>query len=108
MSENYKYFTLPFACVPSNPTYHVWFASWSQEHSQYTWSVQRPETATWVCCATDGTSYLPPDATVIVPQTIKCVPPPPLDLAQTITSPSDFQAALTKNLNQYLVDIRSL
>jgi hypothetical protein len=108
MSENYKYFTVPFACVPSSPTYHVWFASWSAAQSEYTWSDQRPTAATWVCCATEGDDHLPPDATVIIPQTVKCVPPPPLALAQTITSAGDFQAVLTKNLNQYLIDIRSL
>jgi hypothetical protein len=107
MSESYKYFTIPFACVPSNPSYRVWFATWSAAQSEYTWSEQRPSTATWVCCATDD-SELPGDATVIVPQTVKCVPPPPLALVQNITNPGDFQAALTKNLNQYLIDIRSL
>jgi hypothetical protein len=105
--QHYRYFVIPLASVPQNPTYRVWYSTWLPERSEYVWSERRPvdtsnETTTWVVGATDGAD-VPPDATVIIQNSVKCPPPPPLALPFDATS-AEVQTALT----QALVDIRSL
>jgi hypothetical protein len=109
--QTYRYFTIPLASVPKNPTYRVWFSTWLANRSEYIWSEKRPDpsdpTTTWVVGATDN-GDVPADATVIIQDSIKCIPPPPLALPSNATSPADFQTALTKRLTQQLEDTRSL
>lgn len=105
--QNYRYFTIPFASVPQNPTYRVWYSTWLPERSQYIWSERRPHTTTngvttWVVGATDGAD-VPADATVIGQNDLKCPPPPSLALPSDATS-AEIQTAL----RQALVEIRSL
>jgi hypothetical protein len=51
---------------------------------------------------------VPADATVIVQDAIKCIPPPPLQLSSRTASATDFQSALTTQLTQQLQETRSL
>lgn len=108
--QNYRYFTIPFDKVPSHPDYTVWFARWSAKHSAYVWSKDRPQGAscagTRVVAASDA-SELPPDATVIIQSSIKCIDPPVLPVPSDTISDAEFQAVLTTQLTQSL-DIRSL
>lgn len=109
--QTYRYFTIPLASVPKNPTYRVWFSTWLPNRSKMIWSDKRPDTldaaGTWVVGATDG-SDVPADATVIVQDAIKCIPPPPLTLPASTTSSADIQTALTQGITQQLEDTRSL
>jgi hypothetical protein len=106
----YQYFTLPLASVPQQPSYRVWFSSWLPHCSDCVWSERRPNAAdatAWAVGATEDND-VPADATVIIPDAIKCIPPPPLALPSRTPSAADFQSALTKKLTQELLETRSL
>lgn len=105
--QHYCYFTIPLASVPQNPAYRVWYSTWLPERSQYIWTDRRPGTTsngapTWVVGAIETTDP-PVGATVIVQNSVKCLPPPPLTLPSNATS-TDVQTALTHALE----GIRSL
>jgi hypothetical protein len=106
----YKYFMIPFASVPQNPTYKVWFSTWMPKRSEYIWSESRPDpattTTTWVVGATDD-SDLPVDATGIIANSVKCIPPPILASPTDIKNANDFRTAVTAKLTQSLEGIRS-
>lgn len=106
----YQYFTLPLASVPPHPSYRVWFSSWLPHCSDCVWSDHRPaasDATAWAVGATDNND-VPADATVIVQNAIKCIPPPPLKLTSRTVSAADFQSALTTKLTEQLQETRSL
>jgi hypothetical protein len=107
--DSYQYFTLPLASVPAQHSYTVWFARWLPHCAECVWSEQRPDAdATgWAVGATENND-VPAGATVIIPNAIKCIPPPPLKLASRTPSAADFQRTLTTKLSQHLEETRSL
>lgn len=105
----YQYFTLPLASVPPQHSYPVWFSRWLPQCTDCVWSPEQPDAdATgWAVGATDDND-VPAGATVIIPNAIKCIPPPPLRLTSRTPSAADFQRALTAKLTQQLEETRSL
>jgi len=67
-----KYFRIPFANVPTTPTYTVWFASWSQERP-----VVEPGTQPPFVIGVTTEDKLPPGATLLAEGGAKDPPPPP-------------------------------
>ena len=108
--RTYQYFTLPFASVPQRPSYQVWFSRWPPHGSRCVWSEHRPDASDAFAWAVGATEYndVPADATVIIPNAIKCIPPPPMALSSRTPSAADFQSALTQELTQGLLETRSL
>jgi len=86
----YRYVMIPLNEVPENPSYEVWFGTWSQDTKNIIWSHQRPSTSsTWAAAVT---AYeVPPDVlfqgVTILGDGSKCVPPPPLTLPGYPSSP---------------------
>ena len=105
--QTYRYFMIPLASVPAKHTYKLWFSTWSANRAAYIWSENRPDPApssiTWVVGATDEDDF-PPDATVIIANSVKCIPPPILAAPVAITDASKFQTALIRSME----GIRSL
>lgn len=109
--QRYRYFMIPAASVPQHPGYTVWFASWSEQRSEFLWSRRRPDTSsgsadTWAVGATDDAD-LPAAATTVLAMSDKCIDPPPLVAPPNATS-AELEAMLMKQLAQSLVGIRSL
>ncbi|HEX3474615.1 MAG TPA: hypothetical protein VHT91_06210 [Kofleriaceae bacterium] len=101
--SKYRYFTIQSADVPSQPSYPVWFATWSAKQSEYVWSKNRPDTTagttkTWTVGATDDAD-LPPGAIAVVASIDKCIDPPPLTVPIDATI-DQFQAVLGRRLVQ--------
>lgn len=111
MSDGYQYFTIPFSNVPDAPPYTVWFATWSADQRSFVWSTTRPvagaagTTPTYVCGATRSTA--PAGATVIIENSAKTLPPPPVAVSST-ASETEFRTALQKQLIKQLDGLRSL
>ena len=109
--QRYRYFMIPAANVPPQPSYTVWFASWSEKRSEYLWSRKRADTSsgtvtTWAIGASDDTD-LPKEATAVLAMSDKCVDPPPLRAPLNATS-DELQAMLTKQLAQAFDGSKSL
>jgi hypothetical protein len=115
--KKYQYFTLPLASVPTNPQYEkLWFACWSSHHPDVTWSTERPSlhpdaTSSWavglgVIELTEG-GKPPAEATIIIPESSKCIDPPPLSVPPTITTMAEFATELAQKLARKLDNIRS-
>src|SRR5437868_5461017 len=99
----YRYFTIQSADVPPQPSYPVWFATWSTKQSAYVWSKNRPDTTagttkTWTVGATDDAA-LPSGAIAVVASIDKCIDPPPLALPFDATTDA-FQTMLGQRLVQ--------
>ncbi|HEX8108539.1 MAG TPA: hypothetical protein VF516_12485 [Kofleriaceae bacterium] len=108
---SYQYFTIPISSVPDAPPYTVWFATWSADQCSFVWSTTRPvagaagTTPTYVCGATDCAA--PAGATVIIQNSAKTLPPPPVAVSST-ASETEFQTALKQQLINTLDGLRSL
>lgn len=109
-NQKYRYVMIPLNEVPENPSYEVWFGTWSQDTKNITWSHQRPgASSAW---ATAVAAYevppVPPDVpsqgVTILGDGSKCVPPPPLTLSGYPSSPA--LDALRKAFTQWLITIR--
>lgn len=87
MSQTYKYFMIPFASVPRDPAYTVWFASWSAE-----WPTVEPGTYPPVVVGVT-TDHLPAGA-VLLGAGSKDPPPCPPPLAAA--SMSDYQKSVSE------------
>jgi len=85
MSQDYKYFVIPFKNVPDDPTYTVWYASWSKERPSVVRGMPAP-----VAIGVTKDDKLPPEAILIANSTKEPPPPPPLMAAGT---PSEYVAA---------------
>lgn len=111
MTDSYQYFTIPISSVPSAPPYTVWFATWSADQSSFVWSTTRPAegaagtTPTYACGATRFSA--PAGATVIIQNSAKTLPPPPIAVSSTV-SETEFQTALKQQLTNKLEELRSL
>jgi hypothetical protein len=90
MTQEHKYFRIPFANVPANPTYTVWFASWSTERPTVEPGMPDPYTI-----GVTKDAQLPPGATLIATSTKDPPPPPP---ALVTGTPSEYEAAFDKSL----------
>lgn len=93
MIKSYKYFTIPFANVPQNPSYTAWYALWTKDRPSAGWSKERPvavldPSTIWVVGLTADEP--PPGATVLGTAT-KDPPQPPLALSPKITSMAAYQ-----------------
>lgn len=106
-NKKYRYIMIPLNEVPDNPSYEVWFGTWSQDTKHIIWSHQRPgASSAW---ATAVAAYeVPPDVpsqgVTILGDGSKCVPPPPLTLSGYPSSP-DLDA-LRNAFAQWLPTIR--
>jgi hypothetical protein len=85
MSQDNKYFSIPFANVPNNPTYTVWFASWSTERP-----IIEPGMLPPFAIGVTKDDQLPAGATLLASST-KEPPPPPPALADGTSS--EYQSA---------------
>ena len=87
MSQDNKYFVIPFKNVPDKPAYTVWYASWSKERP----TVVRGMPAPFAIGVTKD-DKLPPGATLLASSTKEPPPPPPPLAAGT---PSDYKTAFS-------------
>jgi hypothetical protein len=87
MSHASKYFVIPFANVPDNPTYTVWYASWSTERP-----ILEPGMLPPCTIGVTGDGKLPPGATLVATSTKEPPPPPPALAAST---PPEYEAAFS-------------
>ena len=85
MSQDYKYFVIPFYNVPPDPTYTVWYACWSKDRPPVVEGMPVP-----VAIGVTKDDKLPPEAILIASSTKEPPPPPPLMAART---PSEYMAA---------------
>ena len=88
MPSIYKYFIIPFENVPANPTYPVWYASWTKERPIVAPGVHPP----LVVGAT--TEALPAGATLLGSGS-KDPPPPPPPPPPLAIIPSEYQTTIT-------------
>lgn len=106
MGKNYRYVMIPLDQVPLDPSYPVWFGTWSSDTKTTTWSRNRPDaSATWAVAvavqdlstqgATMGLAALGFDSQgiTVLGDGTKDPPPPPL----TVSSPDStaFQNAFS-------------
>lgn len=99
MSQGLNYFLVSLDNVPQDPTYPVWFATWTSEGTQVEWTRERPmpmpeTTSTCVACIVSGEP--PPGATPLGDGSKDLPPPPSTFSAKKITSVSDFQQTLAQ------------
>jgi hypothetical protein len=78
MSQDYKYFVIPFDNVQDPPTYTVWYASWSKERPKVVRGMPVP-----VAIGVTKDDKLPPEAILIANSTKEPPPPPPVMAAST-------------------------
>jgi hypothetical protein len=53
MGKRYRYVMIPLDQVPKDPSYPVWFGTWSSDTQKITWSRDRPgATAAWTVAIT--------------------------------------------------------
>jgi hypothetical protein len=87
MSQSTKYFAIPFDNVPKDPTYTVWFATWSTERP----AVEPGTYPPWVVGVTED-DVLPAGATLL--GTCSKDPPPPPPPAAPV-SMADYQTSVS-------------
>jgi hypothetical protein len=97
MSQIYKYFMIPFENVPKEPTYTVWFGTWSQGGPGVTWSKERPESNTDTTWVVGLTADEPPSEATIIGSSTKDPPPPPPE--SSTTNLSDYQQSFAALLS---------
>ncbi len=86
MSSNYRYFEIPFENVPQDPTYTVWYATWSTQRP-----VLEPGMNPPMVVGVTAESTLPAGATLLGDGSKDPPPPPPsLTLSQ-----SDYQKTVS-------------
>jgi hypothetical protein len=73
MAQEYKYFTIRYASVPQDPSFLVWYASWSETRPTVAPDMGEPLV---VGCITSE-QQLPAGATLIGTSTKHPTPPPP-------------------------------
>ena len=72
MSTDYKYFAIPFENVPDEPSYTVWFATWSKERP-----VLEPGMSAPMVVGVTANDRLPEGAVLLGDSSKDPVPPPP-------------------------------
>ena len=103
---NYQYFLQPVADAALSPTCKVWYPviTRTPERVNVTWTDQPPvDGSEWVVGATQD-SDLPKNALLIVPESTKCVPPPPFFLPPDAANLSDMQRVLRSQLDRRMDD----
>lgn len=88
----YKYFTIPFECVPEDPSYKVWFATWSTERPAVVPGVPPP-----LVVGVTPAEELPPGATLLSSGS-KDPPPPPPPPPLAAVSLTDYQQVVGQSL----------
>jgi hypothetical protein len=90
MSTDYKYFAIPFENVPADPSYTVWFATWSKERPVLEPGMNAP----MVVGVTTSTT-LPAGAVLLASGSKDPVPPPPPP-PPAVMDPSAYQRSVTE------------
>jgi len=84
MSQSYKYFVIPFEDVPANPSYTVWYATWSEKRPTEPGKNQFP-----MVVGVTTEANLPAGA-VLLGDGLKDPPPPPPPPPSLTSTPSDY------------------
>lgn len=87
MSQDNKYFMIPFKNVPDSPPYTVWYASWSTVRPIPEPGMQPP-----YAIGVTKDDRLPPGAILIANSTKEPPPPPPPLAAST---PAEYNSAFS-------------
>jgi hypothetical protein len=90
MAANQKYFTIPFEDVPANPSYTVWFATWSRERPLLEPGMNPP-----LVVGVTSDSTLPAGAFLLGGGSKDPQPPPPPPPPMSF-NPSDYQRSVSE------------